>query len=111
MYLPIYFYLRYILGQKPSGFFLYLIQEFPLYLRYFDKNKMPSSCANISIGYFEEIYFSYLYHRMQYMKKKLPYRNFFLCRFQHSDADFLYLKGNTAYNAYILLTVLYLKPW
>lgn len=66
---------------------------------------MPSSCVTISIGYFEEMYFSYFYHKMQYIKKtKLPYRIFFfLCRFQYSDADFLYLKGNTVYNAYILL--------
>lgn len=45
---------------------------------YLDKNKMPSSCVTISIGYFEEMYFSYFYHKMQYIKKtKLPYRIFF----------------------------------
>lgn len=51
------------------------------------------------------MYFSYFYHKMQYIKKnQTALQNFFfLCRFQYSDADLLYLKGNTVYNAYILL--------
>lgn len=44
-------------------------------------------------------------------EKKKPYRYSILCGFQYSEADFLYLKRNTGYSAYILFTILYLKLW